>query len=103
MSLLTKKLVLTHFCRYISAYLTSFFSLPVTRQSGKRLTHEEVINQLDNETVSYEANLGVGDTFCENLRVSFKVETPLYETAIEWLRDLVYDSEFDKERSVDLF
>jgi hypothetical protein len=70
----------------------------VTRQSGEQLTHEEVINKLDNETVSYEANLGIGDQFCETLRVSFKVETPLYETAIIWLRDLVYGSEFTKER-----
>lgn len=82
----------------MSTYLTSFFSLPVTRQSGERLTHEEVINKLDNETVSYEANLGIGDQFCETLRVSLKVETPLYETAIAWLRDLVYGSEFNKER-----
>ena len=70
----------------------------MTRQSGEQLTHEEVINKLDNETVSYEANLGIGDQFCETLRVSFKVETPLYETAIIWLRDLVYGSEFTKER-----
>ncbi|KIM85318.1 hypothetical protein PILCRDRAFT_817322 [Piloderma croceum F 1598] len=83
---------------YMSAYLSAFFSLPVTRQSGERLTHEEVINKLDNETVSYEASLGIGDQFCETLRVSFKVETPMYETAIAWLRDLVYGGEFDKER-----
>ena len=90
--------MLTYFRRYISAYLSSFFSLPVTRESGEHLTHEEVINKLDNETVSYEASLGVGDQFCETLRVSFKVETPMYETAITWLRDLVYGSEFNKER-----
>lgn len=85
-------------CRYLSAYLSAFFSLPVTRQFGERLTHEEVINKLDNETVSYGASLGIGDQFCETLRVSLKVETPMYETAIAWLRDLVYGGEFDKER-----
>lgn len=91
---------INHLSRYASAYLTSFFSLPVTRQSGEHLSHEEVINKLDNETVSYESGLGLGDQFCETLRVSFKVETPHYETAVAWLRDLVYGSEFDKERSV---
>jgi hypothetical protein len=85
-------------CRYISAYISAFFSLPLTKQSGERLTHEEVINKLDDETVSYGASLGIGDQFCETLRVSFKVETQMYETAIAWLRDLVYGSEFDKER-----
>lgn len=63
------------------------------------MTHEEVINKLDNETVSYETALGLGDQFCETLRVSFKVEAQQYETAIAWLKDLVYGSEFNKERS----
>lgn len=63
------------------------------------MTHEEVINKLDNETVSYETALGLGDQFCETLRVSFKVEAQQYETAIAWLKDLVYGSDFNKERS----
>lgn len=84
--------------RLVSVYLASFFSLPITRASGEKLTHEEVINRLDNETVSYETALGLGDQFCETLRVSFKVEAQQYETAIAWLKDLVYGSEFNKER-----
>lgn len=63
------------------------------------MTHEEVINKLDNETVSYETALGLGDQFCETLRVSFKVEAQQYETAIAWLKELVYGSDFNKERS----
>lgn len=72
----------------------------MTRQSGERLTHEEVINKLDNETVSYEADLGVNGSFAETLRISLKVETAMYETAVAWVRDLVYASEFNKERLV---
>lgn len=87
-----------HRCSYITAYLSSFFSLPVKSESGERFTHEEVINRLDSETVSYEPSLGIGEQFCETLRVSFKVETAHYETAIAWLKDLLYGSEFDKER-----
>ncbi|KAG1833897.1 Metalloenzyme, LuxS/M16 peptidase-like protein [Suillus variegatus] len=66
---------------YLSTYLSVFFSLPVQRASGEVLSHEEVVNQLDDGTVSYEA-----------------VETSQYESAIAWLRDLVYNSIFDKER-----
>lgn len=84
--------------RLLSTYLTTFFSLPITRLSGQRLTHEEVINQLDDETVSYEVGLGLADSFTETLRVSIRVETGKYETAIAWLRDLVYSSQFDQER-----
>lgn len=84
--------------RHISTYLSAFFALPVKRQSGEHLTHEEVINKLDDETVSYEIGLGVANSFAENLRISIKVESAAYETAIAWLKDLIYGSEFDKER-----
>ena len=69
---------------YVPSYISSFFSLPVKRESGERLTYEEVINRLDSETVSYEPSLGVGDQFCEVLRVSLKVEIAQYETAVAW-------------------
>lgn len=82
----------------MSAYLSAFFSLPVQRGSGVKLTHEEVINQLDNETVSYEIGLGVSNSFTDTFRVSIKVETALYEKAVAWLKDLVYGAEFDKDR-----
>ena len=82
----------------MSAYLSSFFSLPVEKESGVRLTHEEVVNQLDNDTVSYEVGLGVSNSFTDTMRVSIKVETPLYETAISWLKDLIYGAQFDKDR-----
>lgn len=68
------------------------------RQSGERLSHEEVINKLDDETVSYEVGLGIANSFAETLRITIKVENAAYETAIAWLRDLLYGSEFDKER-----
>jgi Zn-dependent M16 (insulinase) family peptidase len=72
--------------------------LPVKRHSGEHLTHEEVVNKLDNETVSYDCGFGMYNQLCENLRVSIKVEKALYDAAVAWLRDLVYGSVFDKER-----
>lgn len=91
--------VLTHISfRHVSTYLSSFFALPIQRQSGERLTHEEVINKLDNETVSYDVGLGVGNSFAETLRISIKVETAFYETAVAWIKDLAYGAEFDKDR-----
>ena len=79
-------------------YLSAFFALPVQRQTGERLTYEEVVNKLDSETVSYEVGLGFSNSFTDTLRVTIKVETALYGTAIAWLRDLLYGSEFDKDR-----
>ncbi|KAF9569657.1 hypothetical protein CPC08DRAFT_731821 [Agrocybe pediades] len=83
---------------YMSAYLSAFFALPIERESGEKLSHEEVINQLDNETVSYEAGLGISNSFSDTVRVTIKVETTMYDNAVSWLKDLVYGAEFDKER-----
>lgn len=84
--------------RHISTYLSAFFSLPVKRQSGEYLTHEQVINKLDNETVSYEVGLGISSSFTNIVRVSIKVETALYKAAVAWLKDLIYGSEFHQDR-----
>ena len=63
-----------------------------------RLSHEEVVNKLNDETVAYGADLGTDGMFKELLRVSIKVEKGRYETAVLWLKDLFYGSEFDKKR-----
>jgi hypothetical protein len=81
-------------CRYVLPYMTTFFSLPVKRQSGERLSHEEVVNKLDDETVSYSFHFGISET----LEVSIQVEVATFETAVAWLHDLLYGSEFCKER-----
>ena len=85
---------------YMQTYLSAFFSLPIKRSNGEKLSHEEVVNRLDNDTVSYEAAYGVSGAFSENIRLSIRVEATMYEAAIAWLKDLIYGSVFDKERSV---
>ena len=70
------------------------------RQSGERLSHEEVVDQLDEQTVFYEVGLGLSEMFAEMLRITIRVEVAKYELAVAWLRDLLYGSEFTKERSV---
>ena len=70
------------------------------RQSGERLSHEEVVDQLDEQTVFYEIGLGTTGVFTETLHVAIRVEVAKYELAVAWLRDLLYGSEFSKERSV---
>jgi Zn-dependent M16 (insulinase) family peptidase len=82
----------------MSIYLTAFFTLPVKRANGEELDHEQVINKLDDETVSYEASLGFNGLCNELFRISIKVETSRYAEAVAWLRDLLYGSRFDQER-----
>lgn len=88
--------------RYVFIYLSSFFSLPVKRANGEYLTHEQVVNKLDNDTVQYDAGLGNSSRFTELLHVAIRVRTAEYEVAIAWLKDLLYGSVFDKER-LDIF
>ncbi|KAH8835156.1 Metalloenzyme, LuxS/M16 peptidase-like protein [Flagelloscypha sp. PMI_526] len=83
---------------HLSVYLSTFFALPVHRSSGAKLTHEEVVNALDDETVSYEAGFGFGGNFEETIRISIKVEVARYDDAVAWLKDVVYGAQFDKER-----
>ena len=64
------------------------------------LSHEEVVNQLDNETVSYRVGLGLSNSFTDIFRVSIQVEIAHYETAIAWLKDLVYGADFNKDRYI---
>ena len=82
----------------VTCYLSAFFTLPVETSTGESLTFEQVVDRLDDETVSYEANLGVGSYFAENFRASIKVEKERYEEAVMWLKDLIYGSKFDLAR-----
>ena len=62
------------------------------------MSHKEVVNKLDDETDAHGAELGADGAFKELLHVSIKVEKDRYESAVLWLRDLFYGSEFDEER-----
>ncbi|KNE93504.1 hypothetical protein PSTG_13132 [Puccinia striiformis f. sp. tritici PST-78] len=80
----------------LPAYLHSFFSLPVTRKDGSRLSYDEVVHQLDTQTVEYDINLG--SPISQTLEVIMKVEKSKYATAVSWLGDLLWRSEFDVDR-----
>lgn len=83
---------------YAMLYQMCLFNSPINRPDGTRLTHEEVINALDKDTVAYDSGLGMDGVFSELLRVSIKVESTKYDSGIAWLRDVIFQSEFTKER-----
>ena len=57
-----------------------------------------MINKLQDETVSYQSDLGFYTQFAESLRISIEVETDYYKQAVAWLHDLVCGAKFDVER-----
>lgn len=78
--------------------MACFFSLPLTRADGTKLTFDEVIKQLDNDTVHYNAGIGGRQTLSEDLQVSIQVEKSKYPLAIRWLSDSIWGSEFAIDR-----
>ena len=80
--------------------MSAFFSLPIETSTGERLSHEEVVSRLDDETVHYKIDQGMQGQFAETFRVAIDVETTNYEHAIRWLKDLIFGAEFDIARFV---
>lgn len=87
-----------HLLPHLKVYLNAFFSLPVTRSDGAKLTHEEVVKQLDGLSVGYDINFGQGDLFQNLIRITIRVEPRRYEEAVAFLKDLIYGAEFAKDR-----
>jgi Zn-dependent M16 (insulinase) family peptidase len=81
----------------LSIYTEAFFNIPVQRD-GKTINFEQVVVELEKDTVGYamETARSLGNS--EMLRVSFQVELEKYETAIAWIQELCWNSIFDVER-----
>lgn len=79
----------------LSLYLENFFNTPITRD-GKRIEFEQVVVELEKDTVGYTIESGSSISNPEVLRVKFQVELEKYETAIRWLKEMLWQSIFDE-------
>ena len=75
-------------------YLENFFSTPIQR-NGQRVEFEQVVMELEKDTVGYSIGSASDLGNAEVLRVLFQVEASKYETAIGWLRIMLWHSIFD--------
>jgi hypothetical protein len=82
----------------VTLFQNSLFSLPINRHDGTRISQEEAVDLLENDTVSYDSGLGFDNVFSQLLRISIKVEVSKYEDAIAWIGDILRGSEFDPAR-----
>ncbi len=78
----------------LALYLTNFFDTPIMRD-GKRIEFEQVVTELEKDTISYTIDGGARVGNPELLRIAFQVETEKYQVAIEWLRNMLFNSIFD--------
>ncbi|GHT84478.1 metalloprotease [Actinomycetota bacterium] len=83
---------------YLTLYLAMLFSLPIERADGTKLSYEQVVQQLEDDVLDYDAAIGVGSSFNENLAVELKVPATRYEQAVGWMRDLLWGADFSLER-----
>ncbi|KAI9889816.1 MAG: hypothetical protein M1814_004918 [Vezdaea aestivalis] len=81
----------------LPVYFENFFNTPVMRD-GKEIPFEDVVLQLERDTVSYDIDEGSYDATPENVRVSLHCEPEKYETMIKWLLELFSKPVFDKMR-----
>ncbi|XP_971907.2 uncharacterized protein C05D11.1-like [Tribolium castaneum] len=89
---------------YLPLMLESLFESPI-RKNGKLIPYEEVIEQLNNDTVSFSSSIGLGSKslfkcgpYSHTISVMLQVEVAKYEKGIEWLRDILYNTVFSVDR-----
>lgn len=63
-----------HLRAYTSVFLESFFNLPLNKADGTQVPYEDVVRQLNEDTIHHNATLGVRHGFRELIAVSIKVE-----------------------------
>ncbi|RIB09464.1 hypothetical protein C2G38_2208883 [Gigaspora rosea] len=86
-----------YFIQFDRILFKSLQNLPLNRPNGEHLTFEQLVNELNKDTVSYEHTWGIRG-FEGMICFSIKVEASRYATGIQWLRDLLWNTEFTAER-----
>ncbi|KAH7318836.1 Metalloenzyme, LuxS/M16 peptidase-like protein [Rhizoctonia solani] len=87
-----------HLRPYVGLYLGSFFALPITRPDGTKVSLEELVKKLEELTVTYDADCGINDHFSDTICIAIEAEFSQYEEVVGLLRDLLYSSEYIKDR-----
>ena len=81
----------------LAIYMDNFFNTPMIRD-GKELSFEQMIMELERDTVGYGMESGQAMGNPETITIKLQVEVEKYQTAIQWLRDLIFSSIFDVKR-----
>jgi len=79
----------------LALYMMNFFTTPVTREA-KRIEFEDVVLDLERETVGYQIDTARGNT--EMLSIAFETEPERYKTVIGWLKTMLFEAVHDPVR-----
>lgn len=78
-------------------FADNFFNSPVSR-NGQRIEFEEVVKELEKDTISYHISSSARLGDYEGVAIQFQLDREKYTTIISWLRTLMFDIIFDPVR-----
>lgn len=88
---------------YLELYTNVMFELPV-ENSEVKLTHEQVVYELNKDLLEFDVSLGINGcefepgSFSQYLTVFTKTQINDYELAIKWLKYITHDTKFDRKQ-----
>ena len=86
-----------HLRPLLDIYAESFFSSPLIRD-GKRIEFEQVVMEMELDTVGYALSSGASLGAPEALKLAVHVEVEKYEWAISKIKEVMFQTIFDIER-----
>ncbi|KAJ2964301.1 hypothetical protein NQZ79_g838 [Umbelopsis isabellina] len=87
----------THLRPLTSLFLDALFTLPIQTKDGL-IPYEDIVKKLSEDTVDYHASLGTSVGFREVATIGLKVEAAKYVNAIQWIKDVLWNTKFTPER-----
>ncbi|CAO3700145.1 unnamed protein product [Rhizopus microsporus] len=90
----------SHLRPYGRIYMDILFASPILADNGVYIEHDEVIQQLDQDLVSYDSSLGYQAMFREYIVINIKVENKKYDIGVRWLKYLLWNIQFTQDRLV---
>lgn len=91
---------------YLPLLLEAFFESPITRD-GKIIPYEDVVTELNNDTVLSGGQLGLSSSqqkrftcgsYAQTASFLLQVESAKYEKGLNWMREILYQTVFTAER-----
>ncbi|XP_025831305.1 uncharacterized protein C05D11.1 [Agrilus planipennis] len=89
---------------YLPLLLEAMFESPIMRE-GILIPYDEVVMQLQNDTVFYSQQMGLGQSkrfscssFSTTVSIMLQVAAENFEIGLNWLRELLYQTVFTAER-----
>lgn len=89
---------------YLPLLLEAFFESPVKR-GNTVVPYEDIVSELESDTVATRNHIGLGNSgrfscgpYSHTVSIMLQVEEAKYKRGIDWLRELLYQTQFTVDR-----